>query len=127
MEPQNEAELFGLFISVYTLHPDLFEFEPLDYSTSRGVDLIARNKGYNYITEGENWYIELKHTLQKKRFNHAFEHLRWIICWDFDKTIAPGVELVGVEDNDRRVLKKELDDGGSNVYFLDNPKKAHKI
>ena len=127
LEPQNEAELFGLFITVYTLYPDLFEFEPLDYSTSRGVDLIARNKGYNFITEGENWYIELKHTLQKKRFNHAFEHLRWIICWDFDKTIAPGVELVGVEDTDRRILKKELDDKGSLVYFLDNPRKPHKI
>ena len=58
----------------------MFEFEPLDYNTSRGIDIIGRNKSDNKITEGEFWYIELKHILQSKRFNHAFEYLRWIIC-----------------------------------------------
>src|SRR5262249_48334956 len=127
VEPQNESELFGLFMTVYALHPELFKFEPLDYNTNRGIDIIARNKSDNTITEGEHWYIELKHTLQTKRFNHGYEYLRWIICWDFDKTISPGVELRGIEDSDIRILKTDTDNDGSSIYFLDSPKKANKI
>jgi hypothetical protein len=126
IEPENESELFGLFITVYALHPELFEFEPLDYNTNRGIDVVARNKSDNMITEGEHWYVELKHTLQTKRFNHAFEFLRWIICWDFGKNVVPGVELQGIEDTDIRRLKTISNDGCS-IYFLDSPRKAKKI
>ena len=127
IEPQNESELFGLFIVVYALHPELFEFEPLDYNTSRGIDIVARNKSDNLITEGEHWYIELKHTLQTKRFNHAFEYLRWLICWDFDKGVVPGIDLQGIEDTDIRQLQAATDDDGYRIYFLNPRKKARKV
>lgn len=126
IEPQNESELFGLFVTVYALKPDTFEFEPLDYNTNRGLDIIARNKSDNQITEGEHWYIELKHTLQT-RFNHAYEHLRWIICWDFDKGVAQGTEFQGVEETDRRRLEVDQDEEDLPVYFLHNKRKARKI
>jgi hypothetical protein len=125
VEPQNEAELFSLFMVIYTLHPELFEFQPLDYNTSRGIDLIGRNKSDNKITDGEHWYIELKHLL-RNQFNHAFKNLRWIICWDFDRSVTEGTELTGVEENDTRKLKKTIDNGKS-LYFLDSAKKPHKI
>ncbi len=118
LEPKNEAEVFGLFMSIYTLHPEKFLFEPLDYNTSRGIDIIARNKTDNKIIESEFWYIELKFLL-KKDFNHAFRHLRWILCWDFDKNISEASELVGVEESDIRYLKIEKDENDRPIYFLD--------
>lgn len=127
IEPRNEAELFGLFVTVYTLHPELFEFEPLDYNTSRGIDIVARNRSDNLITEGEHSYIELKYLLQAKRFNHAYQYLRWIICWDFDKGVAPGLELQGIEDGDLRQLKTAAGDNGQSLYFLDSPARRVKI
>ncbi len=127
VEPSSESELFGLFITMYGLHPELFDFEPLDYNTARGIDIIARNKSPNMITEGEHSYIELKHTLQAKKFNHAFDYLRWIICWDFDKSVGPGVDLQGIEEADVRRLQVSMDDQGQSVYFLDNRRRAGKI
>ncbi len=118
LEPQNEAEVFGLFMSIYTLYPKKFLFEPLDYNTSRGIDLIVRNKSDNKISESEFWYVELKFML-KKDFNHAFKHLRWILCWDFDKNLSESSELVGVEESDIRYLKTEKDESNSPIYFLD--------
>jgi len=118
IEPQNEAEVFGLFMSIYSLHPEKFLFEPLDYNTSRGIDLIARNKTKNKISESEFWYVELKFIF-KKDFNHAFRHLRWLLCWDFDKNISETTELIGVEESDIRYLKTEKDEDDKPLYFLD--------
>lgn len=118
LEPQNESEVFGLFMSIYSLHPDKFLFEPLDYNTSRGIDLIARNKTDNKISESEFWYVELKFMF-KRDFNHAFRHLRWILCWDFDKNLSESTELIGVEESDIRHLKIEKDEDNKPLYFLD--------
>jgi hypothetical protein len=126
LEPQNESELFGLLIIVYALRPEIFEFEPLDYNTNRGIDLIARNKSDDHITEGEHSYIELKHTLRKD-FNHAYKYLRWIVCWDFDKSVSMGADFHGVEESDVRKLRSEEDDDGHRFYFLDNRRKRTKI
>jgi Histidine kinase-, DNA gyrase B-, and HSP90-like ATPase len=128
IEPKNESELFGLFMTVYALHPELFEFEPVDYNTKVGIDVIARNKSDNKITEGEHWYVELKYKLAAKRFNHAYQHLRWILCWDFDETVTIGTsEFSGVEDNDNRRLQAAKNPDGHSIYFLDSNLKATKI
>lgn len=126
VEPQNESELFGLFAAVYTLHPELFEFELLDYNTTNGIDIIARHKGANKITEGEHGYIELKYKLQTK-INHAYQFLRWVVCWDFDKNVSPGSELRGIEDLDIRVLETTLDDDADPLYYLNPKRGAHKV
>lgn len=118
LEPRNEAELFGLFMSIYSLHPEKFLFEPLDYNTTRGIDLIARNKTDNTVSESEFWYVEMKFIL-KGDFNHAFKHLRWILCWDFDKNLSEVSKLIGVEESDIRYLKKEEDENGKPLYFID--------
>ncbi len=125
LEPLNESELFGLFTIIYAEHPDLFDFEPLDYNTYRGIDIVARNKTDNTISESDFWYVELKYRL-KKEFNHAFKYLRWILCWDFDKNIVEGNEFYGIEDDDVRFLEV-VPEEGSTLYFLNNRKRATKI
>jgi hypothetical protein len=124
LEPRNESELFGLFITLSTLKPELFPFEPLDYNTTRGVDIIARNRSSSPITEGEHWYVELKHTLET-RFNHSFQNLRYILCWDFDRSISTGAEFTGIGPEIRTLKVTEVD--GAKLYFLDHPAAQHKI
>ena len=112
------------------MFPNMFPFEPLDYNTTKGIDIIARNKTDNIVSESEFWYIELKLIL-KKEFNHAFRHLRWILCWDFDKNINDTTDFMGVEESDIRKLKieKDTDEDGKEIsfYFLENRMKANRI
>ena len=104
MVPRNEAELYGLFMSLYALNPENFDFEPLDYDERIGVDLIARNKSDNRIVESEFWYVELKYMLGSADFNHSFSYLRRILCWDLDKSVKDGSVLKSsVEDSSREV------------------------
>ena len=128
LEPGSEAEAFGLFMILHTMHPDLFDFDIIDYNTTRGIDFIVRNKSPSAIIDGEFHYVELKHKLSKQRFNHTFEHLRWVVCWDFDKGVGHGTEIVGIDEADIRTLELVADKkSGLNKYFLNNPAKHRKI
>ena len=85
------------------------------------------NKKADKIIEGEYAYIELKHTL-RKNFNHAFEYLRWIVCWDLDRNIKPGTEFIGLRgEEDTRELEIDEDKDGNRTYFLKGKGKAHRI
>lgn len=126
LEPKNESELFSVFNSIYALHPDRFEFEPLDYNTNIGIDIIARNKSTQRIADCEFWYVELKHMLSAKGFNHSFKNLRWILCWDFTKDIKDGTEITSDVDNETRRIKIG-NDKGKKVYFLENDSSSIRI
>lgn len=121
LEPRNESELFGVFISLYSLYPMKFDFEPLDYDTKTGIDIIARNKTEVQIADCEFWYIELKKTLSQKQFNHSFRNIRWIICWDIASDVRDGTILSSVIANDEREFKIHLTKSGRRTYFLDDP------
>lgn len=126
-EPQNESEIFGLVIKLYSLRPELFDFIPIDYNTTRGIDIIAKNKKANESMDNEYAYIELKYILRAD-FNHAFQFLRWIICWDFSQKINKDTEFTGLaEENDIRKLKYEEDNDGLPLYYLEGKGKAIKV
>ncbi len=63
LEPRNESELFGLLTTLFALEPDLFDFEPLDYNTTKGIDLIVRDKRL-VLAEHNLGYAELKYYLR---------------------------------------------------------------
>ncbi len=125
-EPRNEAELFGLFCKISAVRPELFEFEPLDYNTSKGIDIIARNKSDNTISESGLWYVELKYLLLGT-LNHGFRYLRIIVCWDFHPTLRVGSEVTDIQGAEQRVLQAAKDEDGHTIYFLDSKAKAVKI
>ena len=129
LEPQNEAELFGLLTTVHTLRPDLFDFEPLDYNTTRGIDIIARNKTDTPVADCTFWYVELKYLLTDK-INHGFKHLRWIVCWDFHTSVNVDSEVWSTKeqkDQGVRRLQRHKDEKGHTIYFLYSPGKPTKI
>lgn len=127
LEPRNEAELYGIFISLYTLHPDSFNFEPLDYDESIGVDLVARNKTENPVSDSEYWYVELKYILSTKEFNHSFDNIRIIVCWDISDKLKDGSIISSSSGDKDRVFKKIINKKGMNKYYLDSDDASIKI
>lgn len=122
LTPRNEAELYGLFISLYTLHPEHFDFEPLDYDESAGIDLLARNKTTNKIADCEFWYVELKYQLGATEFNHSFSNIRYIVCWELASKIKDGSILkTSVEGTSRflKIIPKE-EDKPRKIYLDSN-------
>ena len=124
-EPFSESELFGVFMRVYALHPDLFEFEPMDYNTTRGIDIIARTREEDRLIEGEYGYVELKKIL-KESFNHGFKYLKWIICWDIHPSLKQGTKLSSIENEERTFVITE-DEDGHPLYFIENNRKRVRI
>ncbi len=128
LTPRNEAELYGLFISLYTLHPEHFEFEPLDYDESAGIDLLARNKTTNKIADCTFWYVELKYQLGATEFNHSFSNIRYIVCWELASKIKDGSILkTSVEDVVRELHIIPGEDGKMKKYYLDSDESSIKI
>lgn len=126
LEPRNEAELYGLFMSIYTLYPDKFSFEPLDYDESIGIDLVARNKSDNKIADCEYWYVELKYLLGSREFNHSFRNIRVIVCWEFSNNLKDGSTLTSTAgDNDRQFHIGMSE--GKKVYYLDSDDSSIRI
>ena len=125
LEPRNEFELFGLLTTLVGIAPELFEFEPLDYSTTKGIDLVIHDKR-QVLAEHNLGYLELKHFLTPK-FNHAFQYLKWIVCWEFGRSVSVGSKFEGISDTDIRELRSGKDEHGLNIYWLDAPQAANKI
>ncbi|NMC57873.1 MAG: hypothetical protein GYA51_00540 [Candidatus Methanofastidiosa archaeon] len=125
-EPKNESELFGLFITLSCIAPDIFNFIPCDYNTSKGIDIIAKNLNADGIIENEYAYVELKYLLRKD-FNHAFKYLRWIICWDFSSEINDSINFSGIKEDTPRNLEILENQDGSISYFLVGKGRVHKI
>ena len=127
LEPRNEAELYGLFMSLYTLYPDRFDFEPLDYDESIGIDLVARNKTDNKISDCEYWYVELKYMLSAKEFNHSFQNIRKVVCWGISDNLKDGTKISSSAGDKDRIFKIGTDSNGKKVYFLDSNDSDLKI
>lgn len=126
--PRNEAELYGIFASLYTLHPEDFDFEPLDYDESAGIDLLARNKSKNKIADCEFWYVELKYQLGAAEFNHSFSNIRYIVCWELHQKMKDGSLLkTSVEDKTRVLHIIPSENGEMTRCYLDSDDETIKI
>ena len=125
LEPRNESELFGMLTTLVAIRSDLFDFEPMDYNTTKGIDLVVRDKR-QVLDEHSLGYAELKHYLTPA-FNHAFKFLRWIVCWEFGRNVQVGTKFEGMAEAESRELKASQEDDGSFIYWLDAPRAANKI
>jgi len=83
VEPRQEVEVLMLFSAIKALRPDLFEFEILDYSTSKGIDaLCTLNPLHGGLQKGNLRYIEFKRALTHQFSDHTFAQLAAIVCWE---------------------------------------------
>jgi len=110
-EPQTEAEVYGLIMSLMALEPNLFDFEILDYRTDKGIDFLVKRKDED-LDIADLKYVELKNIL-KGSFNHAFKFLYNVICYKIERGLN---RIVGV-DGIRNIEKKETS-GGTKYYLV---------
>lgn len=72
----SESETLILLVKIMTIYPDLFNFNILDYDTTKGIDFVVEH-------QSNPKYIELKGTMSKK-VNHPFRYIYKLICYDMD-------------------------------------------
>ncbi|MDN5292055.1 MAG: hypothetical protein PWQ06_2294 [Anaerophaga sp.] len=125
VEPERENGVFSIFLLLSSIEPDLFPFQIIDYDTHDGIDVIAKGDKKTPISSAKLYYVEYKRTLEKG-FNHSFENLHSIVCWD--TSIKHDDILTDINGDERKmqILSPENDNDYTH-FFLDNPRKAHKI
>lgn len=125
VEPERESGVFTIFIMLSQVEKNLFPFCVVDYDTHDGIDVIAKGDGTTPIASAKLFYVEFKRTLSKG-FNHSFENLHSVVCWDTDIKHDDVLKDINKEERKMQIVSPE-NDSDYTRYFLDNPKKAHKI
>ena len=83
VEPRQEAEVLILYSMIKALRPDLFEFNIVDYSTSRGIDaLCVLESAQGGFQKGNLRYVEFKRALTHEFRDHTFARLAAVVCWE---------------------------------------------
>jgi hypothetical protein len=125
VEPRSEIGVYSLVLRLAETNKNLFPFYIVDYDTHQGIDVIAKGDKTTPIQMSKLYYIEFKYYLDKN-FNHSFENLHSIICWDTQMKHNETVKDINDEERKLVIVQPEID-GEYLKYFLDHPRKAHKI
>lgn len=125
VEPERESGVFSIFLMLSTIKPDLFPFQIIDYDTHDGIDVIAKGDNKIPIASSKLYYVEFKRILEKG-FNHSFENLHSIVCWETSIKHDDILSDINKEERKMQILSPENDSDYTH-YYLDNPRKAHKI
>jgi hypothetical protein len=125
VEPKSETGVYSLLLRISENYPELFNFYIVDYDTHQGIDVIVKGDNRNPIQSSKLYYIEFKYYLDKG-FNHSFENLHSIICWDTQ--LKHNDTIKDINDEERKLLIMQPDNSTDYThYYLDHPKRAHKI
>ena len=125
VEPQRESGVFSLFIQLAILKPALFPFEVLDYDTHEGIDIVVKGDKTTPLTQSRLFYVEFKYYLSGD-FNHSFENLNSIVCWDTQLKHNDEVKDISGQCRKLVICPKDKECGYTR-YFLDHPGKPIKI
>jgi hypothetical protein len=125
VEPERESGVFSIFLLLSTLVPELFPFQIIDYDTHDGIDVIAKGDKKTPISSSKLFYVEFKRTLEKG-FNHSFENLHSIVCWETSIKHDDILSDINKEERKMQILSP-VDENDYTHFYLDNPRKAHKI
>jgi hypothetical protein len=125
VEPQRESGVFALAVQLSILNPETFPFQMLDYDTHSGIDVIAKGDKTTPITSSALYYIEFKHRLTQD-FNHTFQHLYSIVCWDTELKHGDIIRDLNGQERKFEIIAPE-DDKDYTHYLLNKPSSIHKI
>ena len=128
VEPTQENGVFSIFMQLKAIDPNIFPFTIVDYDTHVGIDVIVKATDNIPIKSSKLYYVEFKNYL-KRDFNHSFENLHSIVCWDIDTKIIKHDDEVTDIAQTKRVLKivKPAHEGDRTRYYLDNVRSERKI
>lgn len=125
VEPKRESGVQSLVVQLMTIDPSLFPFSVVDYDTLEGIDIIVKANDIVPVQGSKLYYVEFKY-LVSSAFNHSFENLHSIICWDTELKHGDIVKDVNREERKLSIAAPQDSDDYTR-YFLDNPRKAHRI
>lgn len=125
IEPGNEMATIALFNMVYSLEPGIFPFRVIDYDAKRGYDaLVAQSVPYDLSRESI-YFVEFKYALAAD-FNHSFDHLTAVVCWDC--SIGEGNEVTDIQNNRRRLrITSPANQSEYTKYMLVSTRERHNI
>ena len=128
VEPTQESGVFAMFMQLKAIDPNMFPFTVIDYDTHVGIDVIVKANDSIPIKTSKLYYVEFKNYL-KKEFNHSFENLHSIICWDIDTRITKNGDEVSDIAQEKRTLKiiPPAKEGDYTRFFLDAVRSDRKI
>lgn len=125
VEPQRESGVQSLVVQMMAFEPELFPFSVVDYDTHEGIDIIVKARDAVAVKSSRLYYVEFKYLLSTS-FNHSFENLHSIICWDTE--LKNGQIVKDINNDERKLSVVSPGDAKDHTrYFLDNPRKAHRI
>lgn len=125
IEPERESGVFALVVQLSVLEPELLQFQMLDYDTHSGLDVIAKGDRTTPITSAALYYVEFKYYLTPN-FNHSFQNLYSIICWDTGIKHDEIIRDFNGEERRMQIIQPN-NENDHTKYYLDNPRKIHKI
>lgn len=125
VEPERESGVFSVFLILSQVDKGLFPFQIIDYDTHEGIDVIAKSDSTTSIASARLYYVEFKRTLSPG-FNHSFENLHSIVCWETDIKHDEILKDINSEERKMQIIPPDNTDNYTK-YFLDNPQKAYKI
>jgi hypothetical protein len=125
IEPQREQGVYSLFLILATIDSSIFPFTVIDYDTHEGIDVIVKGDATTPLQSARLFYVEFKYLLENN-FNHSFENLHSIVCWD--TTIKNDEEIMDLNKEYRKmVISQPTKDTPYKTFMLDEPRKTHKI
>ena len=125
VEPKRESGVESLVVQLMIVEPKLFPFTIVDYDTHEGIDIIVKASDSVPIHGSRLYYVEFKYIISSV-FNHSFENLHSIICWDTELKHGDIVKDINREERKLSVIAPE-NAADYTRYFLENPRKAHRI
>lgn len=124
-EPTCEGAVFAMVTRLSLLKTDVFPFQPLDYATHQGYDLLVKGDSTTPIHQSQIFYVELKWWLTNF-LNHSFENLKCIVTWGTKVLDGGFVTDINGEERIMQVVGPTRP-GEHTKYMLDNPRSGTKI
>ena len=125
IQPGLEMGVVALFNQVYALEPDLFPFRVVDYDTSRGYDALVVAPSPSDLSQQAMYFVEFKYVLGRD-FNHSFDYLHNIVCWDCD--LSDRDEVSDMVDKKRILhITPRATPSDHTIYMLVDPAGQHNI
>ena len=125
LEPGVEMGVVALFNMMTAIEPALFPFRVLDYDTKRGYDALVAQQVPHDLSRETIYFIEYKYMLTGE-FNHSFDHLTAVICWDCN--LGDGNEVTDIKNSRRRLrISAPSTENDYTKYMLVSARERHNI
>jgi hypothetical protein len=128
VEPYSEVGVLAMMAQLALLDPTLFPFTILDYDTHSGYDVLVKGDSTTPIQNARKFYVEYKYLLTNS-FNHSFQNLRSIVCWNTKLQQDDEVQDIAQKKRILKIQSPQNADapGAYTRYFLDDPFSPNKI